>query len=76
MVTSYEYKGIKDMTTGETLKYLRIKAGLTQAELSFRTRISNQQISFYECGRNEPRFDVMCKLIKAMGYEIEIKEKK
>lgn len=64
------------MTTGETLKYLRIKAGLTQAELSFRTRITNQMISFYECGRSEPRFDVMCKLIKAMGYEIEIKEKK
>lgn len=76
MVTSYEYKGAEAMTTGETLKYLRVKAGISQQELSYLTRVSNHNICLYETGRAEPRFDVMCKLIKAMGYEIEIKEKK
>lgn len=76
MAYRIKQSGIKAMTTGETLKYLRIKAGLSQQELSYLTRVSNHNICLYETGKAEPRFDVMCKLIKAMGYEIEIKEKK
>lgn len=76
MAYRIKQSGVKDMTTGETLKYLRIKAGISQQELSYLTRVSNHNICLYETGRAEPRFDVMCKLIKAMGYEIEIKEKK
>ena len=76
MAYRIKQSGVKDMTTGETLKYLRIKAGISQQELSYLTKVSNHNICLYETGKVEPRFDVMCKLIKAMGYEIEIKERK
>ena len=43
-------------TLSEKLKKLRMKSGLTQAELAEKIKVSPSSIGMYEQGRREPHF--------------------
>ncbi len=57
------------MLTGATLRELRLKAGLTQAEVGRRVGIPATVVSAYECGRRQPSLEVAGRIIEAMGFE-------
>jgi transcriptional regulator with XRE-family HTH domain len=52
-----------------TLRVLRIKAGLTQAEVGRRVGIPATVVSAYECGRRQPSLDMAGRIIDALGFE-------
>lgn len=52
-----------------TLRDLRIKAGLTQAEVGRRVGIPATVVSAYECGRRQPSLDMAGRIIDALGFE-------
>ena len=54
------------------LKDLRRRAGLTQAEVARRVGIPSTVVSAYERGRREPSFDVVRRLVGAMGFAIHV----
>ncbi len=58
------------MFDGSTLRDLRTKAGLTQAEVARRVGIPSTVVSAYECGRRQPSLDVVGRMIEALGFEI------
>ena len=57
------------MLTGATLRELRVKAGLTQAEVGRRVGIPATVVSAYECGRRQPSLEVAGRIIEAIGFE-------
>ena len=57
------------MLTSATLRELRIKAGLTQAEVGRRVGIPATVVSAYECGRRQPSLEVAGRIIEAIGFE-------
>ena len=58
------------MSTGSTIKELRIKRQLTQKQLGKRVGIATAQISNYEMGKMTPRVDTFEKILNAMGYTL------
>lgn len=55
------------------IKALREKQGMTQTQLAFKAELSRQTIADIESGRTkEPSITVYNKLIKALGYELQI----
>lgn len=55
------------------IKTLREKQGMTQTQLAFKAGLSRQTIADIESGRTkEPSITVYNKLIKALGYELQI----
>lgn len=57
------------MLDSSTLRELRIKAGLTQAEVGRRVGISATVVSAYECGRRQPSLDMAGPIIAVLGFE-------
>lgn len=53
------------------LRYIREREGLTQAELSEKTGISQAALSNYENGKDRPSVDSCAKLAKALGVSID-----
>ncbi len=58
------------MLSGQTLRELRLKAGLKQSDVAARTGIVAPVLSAYERGRRQPSVEVAGRIIEAMGYEI------
>ena len=52
---------------GEEIRNARVKAGLTQEELSFQAKISRQYVSLLELNQKSPTIDVFMRVCKAMG---------
>ena len=59
----------RDATLGERLKTYRLSAGLTLAALERRSGVGRMLISSYECGRSEPAWQSLAKLIRVLGVE-------
>jgi uncharacterized protein len=53
-----------------TLRDLRRRAGVTQAEVARRVGIPTTVISAYECGRRQPSLQVAGRIIAALGFEV------
>jgi len=60
------------MKAGELLRDLRRRAGLIHADVALRVGIPSTVVSVYERGRREPSFDVVCRLVDAMGFAIHV----
>lgn len=60
------------MEFAETLRTVRMAAGLTQAQLGARARVARPNVVAYETGRREPRFDSAMALLGAAGAEVAI----
>ena len=71
---------MNDNIFGNRLKELRIKSGLTQAQLADKLNISASTIGMYEQGRREPDNDTLTKLCielnTSVDYLLGIKEYK
>lgn len=52
------------------IKELRIKSGLSQAQLANELGISNQIISFYENDKREPKIETWQKLANFFGVSV------
>jgi transcriptional regulator with XRE-family HTH domain len=59
----------RDAALGHRLKTSRLSAGLTLAELERRSGVGRMLISKYECGRSEPAWQSLAKLIRVLGVE-------
>jgi len=60
------------MTAAEVLKDARLKAGLTQSDLSKKACITQSVISAYESGRRDPSLRTLNKLVSAAGFALAI----
>ena len=58
------------MTTGELIKAARIKAGLTQRELSDKLNVSFVNISQWENGTRNPKIESLQRIAEALGVEV------
>lgn len=56
------------MAFAKNLRKIRLSKGITQAELSKKTGISQVQISYYENARRTPRIE----LLKAIAEALEV----
>jgi transcriptional regulator with XRE-family HTH domain len=55
----------------ENLQRLRKAAGLTQAALSKRLKVSLRTLQNWEQGQREPRLDVLEKIAKGLGASLD-----
>jgi len=59
---------------GDSIRALRRLEGLSQRQLSKRSGISLQMISYYENDRYEPRIGVFDEILYALGYKMTIEK--
>jgi transcriptional regulator with XRE-family HTH domain len=59
------------MNFGPRLRALRLRAGLTQAELAKRADILPHSVYRYEAGRTKPGTDIAQRLAKALRIPLE-----
>jgi transcriptional regulator with XRE-family HTH domain len=59
----------RDATFGQRLKTRRLTAGLTLRGLEKRCGVERMLLSSYECGRSEPAWQSVAKLIRLLGVE-------
>ena len=59
------------MIDGPTLRDLRRRRRLTQAELASRTGIPHTVLSAYERGRRVPGLDAAARIIDALGFRVQ-----
>ena len=67
MITSQ----ISKNTTGQMIKNMRLRAGLTQQQLGELVGLSDMTISRYEKGKVTPKLNTVLKLSEACGFEIQ-----
>ena len=58
--------------SGEVLREVRHRAGLSQHELARRSHVASTLISAYENGRRVPGGDILIKLIEACGGSVDV----
>ncbi|MCY7300818.1 MAG: helix-turn-helix domain-containing protein [Ilumatobacteraceae bacterium] len=59
------------MISGATLRTLRRRSGLTQAQVAAVTGIPVTVLSAYERGRRQPGVDAAARVIAALGFRVE-----
>lgn len=59
------------LTTGPSLRDLRLECGLTQEQLAARAGVSRQLVAAVEAGRNTPAVDAALGLANALGTSVE-----
>lgn len=59
------------MKYSTTLRGLRERAGLTQAQLAARIGIPVSVLSAYENGRREPKADIFFRAVEAAGFDVD-----
>ncbi len=55
---------------GRALRSVRTNAGITQAELAERAKVSREVVSRIESGHHSPRADTLAALLSALDYDI------
>lgn len=58
------------MNTGEIVKLIRKKKGLSRKQLADRAHITEQTVLNIENGSSSPRMDTMLAIMRALDYEI------
>jgi hypothetical protein len=61
------------MRAADLIREARLRAGLTQAELSERSGTQRSVIARWEQGAVSPSFDNMLEVIEACGFELPLK---
>jgi transcriptional regulator with XRE-family HTH domain len=52
---------------GDEIRTARLKAGMTQEQLAFKTRLTREYVSLLELGKRMPTIPVFIRLCKALG---------
>jgi transcriptional regulator with XRE-family HTH domain len=60
------------MNAARSLRQARRRAGLTQRDLTQRTRVAQSTIARIESGQEMPRVDTLERLLQACGESIEV----
>lgn len=60
------------MHAAQTIREARRLAGISQAVLAKRASTAQSAIAKYETGVVDPRFETLCRLVKACGFELDI----
>ena len=60
------------MTSGTLIREARLRAGLSQAELSGRSGRDRAQIARWEADVVQPSFETLRELIRACGFDLEL----
>jgi uncharacterized protein len=60
------------VAAGAVIRDARRRAGLSQAELARRAKVSQPVISAYEGGRREPGLAMLSKLVEATGHRLRV----
>ncbi len=60
------------MTSGTLIREARLRAGLSQAELSERSGKDRAQIARWEADVVQPSFETLRELIRACGFDLEL----
>jgi transcriptional regulator with XRE-family HTH domain len=60
------------MTSGTLIREARLRAGLSQAELSERSGRDRAQIARWETDVVQPSFETLRELIRACGFDLEL----
>ena len=60
------------MRSGELIRRVRQRRGLTQAQLAARAGTSQPVVSAYEHGRRDPTIGTLAKLVEAAGEELRL----
>ncbi len=55
-----------------TIRFCRLRAGLTQQELARRTGISQSALARLEAGRVNPRVDTITRLLRECGMSLDL----
>lgn len=63
------------MLSGSTLRELRLRAGLTQAEVARRVGIVPTVLSAYEREGRQPSLEIAGRIINSMGYDITFRRR-
>lgn len=58
------------MTTGEKIKQIRLRKGLTQSELGKRCGMADSQIGVYERGESIPRTGTLSRIAEALDVDL------
>ncbi len=58
--------------SGDLLRAVRLRAGLSQKELARRSGVASTLISAYENGRRVPSGDALLRLIEACGGSVDV----
>ena len=61
------------MSVAELLEAARHKAGMTQDQLAQQAHTSRTAVSAYENGRKKPTLDTAERLLRASGYELDMR---
>lgn len=64
-----EQKEVHYMDTGELIRNIRIKKGLTQKQLGERAKIAEPTIRRYELGKLNPKYETIQKIAAALGVK-------
>jgi len=60
-------------TAAVLLRDARLRAGLSQAELGRRARVTQSVVSAYESGARQPSIPTLARLVAATGLELEMR---
>ena len=63
------------MRIGQQIKLLRLRQGMTQAELAEKSGVSLQTVSLCETGKCEPYLSTSELMLDALGCELCIRKK-
>ena len=61
------------MQSARLLRWARLHTGQSQAQLTEKTGIAQSTISRIEAGKFDPHFSVIRKLLRACGYDLELR---
>ena len=58
---------------GSLLREARTRANLSQTDVARRAHVAQSVVSAYECGRREPAFGTLERLIAATGHRLDVR---
>jgi transcriptional regulator with XRE-family HTH domain len=67
-----ELKDLMPSPAAGLLRYARLKAGLSQADMAHRAGIARTMVSAYERDLRQPTLPTLSRLLKATGYELRM----